>query len=112
MDRYPGDVDLVGIGLDQDRKMHRQLGRPVMSNWTRPGEIKATKLVDEGLANFHAQQRVVSAVIALAEQAEVGRPAATDCSGAALAVDAACGAHGGYSNSSVCRLRSTSRART
>ena len=112
MDRHPGDVDIVVIGLDQDWKMHRQLGRPVMRNRTWPGEIEAVQFVDEGLAYFHPQQWVVRAVIAPAEQAEVGRPAATDCSRAALAVHAASGAHGGYSNSSICRRRSTSRART
>ena len=106
----PGQVDLVGVGLDQDWKVMRQARDRVMVDRLWPNQVEAAQVIDHGSPHVHPHQRALRAARAATEKAEVGPAATTRYSWAAVAFEAArCGHQAAASKpSSVARSSPTS----
>src|SRR5260370_11921431 len=83
--RNPRHVHEIGVRLDQDRKVIRQLGKNGVAHWSRPPEVEASEVLENLAALRHHPLRV-AASLALTPKAEVGLLAATKSGGTCIAV--------------------------
>ncbi|MDQ6877772.1 MAG: hypothetical protein M3082_08750, partial [Candidatus Dormibacteraeota bacterium] len=86
--RNPGHVHEIGVRLDQDRKVIRQLRKNGVAHWSRPPEVEAAEVLDNLAALRHHPLRV-EASLASTAKAEVGLLAAANSGGTCIAVQAA-----------------------
>jgi hypothetical protein len=84
----PGHIHGVGVCLDQDGKVIRQLGKNGVAHRSRPPEVEAAEVLDNTAALRHHPLRI-SAVFASTAKAEVGFLTATCGGGTCVAVQAA-----------------------
>src|SRR5487761_680255 len=64
VDRDPGEVDRVGVGLNEHGQVKRKLGKLGMNHLARPDQVKATKVVHDPAADIHIEDWAVWAVAA------------------------------------------------
>ena len=105
--------DRVGIRLDQRRQVEGQLGRLVMCDGPRPGEVEAAQLIHDPPPHVHAEQIPFTAVVTPTEQTEVGAAPALLQGGAEAAVEWADGHHSSsWSKAAMARCMSARTADT
>src|SRR6202022_3178670 len=83
--RDPGHIQGIGVCLDQDRKVIRQLGKSGVAHRSRPPEVEAAEVLDYTAAFRHHPLRI-SAVFASTAKAEVGFLAAAKSGWTCIAV--------------------------
>src|SRR6266571_7526022 len=69
--RDPGQIHGIGVGLDQDRKVIRQVGKYRVAYLSRPVEIEAAEMLDDLASRIH-HLLLLQAAGALTAKAEVG----------------------------------------
>jgi hypothetical protein len=98
MNGGPGHVHRIGVALDQNGQVDRQLGELWMHHLTGPGEVQAAKVLHPSAAHVHVQERTsrtqrASSALRLstvrAHPAEVADLSAAPCGRAHVAVQPA-----------------------
>jgi hypothetical protein len=64
--RDPGHIQGIGVCLDQDRKVIRQLGKNGVAHWSRPPEVEPAEVLDNLAALRHHPLRVEASIASTA----------------------------------------------
>jgi hypothetical protein len=67
----PGNVDRVGVGLDQHRQVRRQVVHRMMGDRAWPAEVETAELLHHRPPHLHPEQGMFLTVVVAAEQAQV-----------------------------------------